>query len=257
MISKNKIKALKALQQKKFRDSENKYIVEGKKISEEAFTYKPGLIEEIICTDDMNDIIPTNLSAKTSIASIEDIKKISSLKTPQKILAVLNKPSRSELDFSTIDELILALDSIRDPGNMGTIIRLADWFGVKNIICSLDCVDSFNPKSIQASMGAILRMNIHYTDLIPVIKNASTYDYAIYGATLDGNDLYKSDIKNRALLVMGNESEGISQNVRNVLTNKLFIPNYSSNSEKTESLNVSIATSVLLSEFRRVLHYSK
>lgn len=257
MISKNKIKLFKSLQQKKYREIENKFIVEGKKIVEEAYSFHKQHIEEILCTRDSLNSIPPEFHPITQVCTIEELKKISSLKTPQNILAVLKKPVHPQIEFEKLKNLILALDAIRDPGNLGTIIRLADWFGVNHIVCSKDCVDAYNPKTVQASMGAILRMRISYVELDSFLWDANEKNFRIYGATLEGKNLYKTKLDEKSILVMGNESEGISDNVRKTLTNELFIPNYSSNKEKTESLNVSIATSVILSEFRRVFHYSK
>ncbi len=257
MISKNKIKLFRSLQQKKYREIENLYIIEGKKITEEALTHHSEIVEEIICTPELLETIPKDFQQKTSIGTLGEIKKISSFKNPQSILAVVKKPVQSEFKASKLGNLVLALDAIRDPGNLGTIVRLADWFGISSIICSNDCVDVYNPKTVQASMGAILRVDIFYTELGSFLKDAKENNFSIYGATLEGENIYKTKLNDKSILVMGNESEGISENVRKNLSNELFIPNYSSNSEKTESLNVSIATSVILSEFKRVLHYSK
>lgn len=257
MISKNKIKLFRGLQQKKNREIENLYIAEGKKITLEAIEHQPLLIHEIVCTEEAIENIPESFRSQTLITSIEDIKKISSFKTPQNILVVLRKPKQDDFSKKELPGTILALDSIRDPGNLGTIIRLADWFGVQNVVCSNDCVDCFNPKTVQATMGAILRVNINYCDLSFFLASGNVARKTIYGATLEGDNLFEANLNNDAVIVMGNESEGISIGIKKHLSKELQIPNFSLSTEKSESLNVSVATAVMLSEFKRVQHYSK
>ena len=257
MLSKNKLKYYRSLGQKKFRDSERLYIAEGTKIVIEAAKFHFDLVESIICTKkwfDLNSI----KSEKVVISEHSDIKKISSLKTPPECIAILKTRDVNSIPSKYNEEnLILALDSIRDPGNLGTIIRMADWFGIRNIICSDDTVDCYNPKVVQATMGAILRVNLFYADLAKWLKKLDKDKFTVYGTTLNGKDIYTTNLNKSAVIVMGNESVGISQEIQNLLDEKLLIPNYSDNEEKTESLNVSIATSIVLSEFRRVQNYSK
>lgn len=251
MISNNRIKYLKSLQQKKYRDLENKFLVEGKKIVEEAFSLHRDLIDVVYCTNEYAETHPNELKETTEIVSYEEIKKISSLTKPQQIIAVLNKPKQTDFRFESQHDLILVLDAIRDPGNLGTILRMADWFGVQHIICSTDCVDCYNPKVVQATMGAILRSKLYFTDLPEFLISARSNNFEIYGATLDGENIYKSNLIKKSVIVVGNESDGISKEICNLLSQELLIPNFSPHQEKTESLNVAIATSVILSEFRR------
>jgi TrmH family RNA methyltransferase len=257
VITKSKIKELKLLQQKKCRETEMRYIVEGIKIVNEAIIYHPEVVEEVFYTSAIEEKIRLNAQI-TSVKVDQDlINKISSLITPQPCLAVLKIPDRETFSFSKSDDIVLALDSIRDPGNMGTIIRLADWFGISKIVCSPDSVDCYNPKVVQASMGAIIRITVFYKELELVIEKAKSEKISIYGATLEGENIYKSELSLPAIIVMGNESEGISKKISPLLTKEISIPNYSSKPEKTESLNVSTATSVILGEFRRIQNYSK
>lgn len=256
MLSKNKIKQLRQLHQKKHRDLEGKFLIEGKKMVEEAILYHTEQIALILTSDHgFQPTSGTNISFE--LVDKKDIKKVSALSAPQEYLAVLKKIDSPELDILKIPSTVLALDSIRDPGNLGTIIRLADWYGIENIICSNDTVDCYNPKVVQATMGAILRVNMHYCHLPDILEKARNGNKTVYGALLEGNDLYTEKLDTNSILVMGNESEGISALVQNQLTHLLRIPNFSKKAVKTESLNVSIATSIFLSEIRRQENYSK
>lgn len=257
MISKNKIKQLRGLQQKKNRDTENLYLAEGKKLTAEAISHHAHLVHEIICTAEAIENIPESFHSLVLIASMDEIKRISSFKTPQNMLVVLKKPSQEEGRIKNLQGTILTLDSIRDPGNFGTILRIADWFGIQYVICSNDCVDCYNPKVVQATMGAILRVNIKYCDLPVFLASEKKDGKTIYGATLAGENIFTTQLDDNAIIVMGNESEGISEASKKNLSKELQIPNFSLNAEKTESLNVSVATAVILSEFKRGLHYSK
>jgi RNA methyltransferase, TrmH family len=257
VISKSRIKELKSLQQKKCREDEKRYIAEGLKIVNEAILYHSKSIEQILFTNAAETKLNLNSTIANEKVDQGTIDKISSLKTPQPCLAVLRMPDGAAFKVEQTDDLILALDSIRDPGNLGTIIRLADWFGVSKIVCSPDTVDCYNPKVVQASMGAVLRVKIFYLNLIELAENNKHIEFSIYGTTLDGENIYKTEVKFPAIILMGNESEGLNNSIKPYLTKEIFIPNYSVKSEKTESLNVSTATSIILSEFRRIQHYSK
>ena len=256
MISKNKIKAIKSLHLKKYRDKEDRFIIEGKKIVEEVLQYSPDIVEEIYCTASYLSDSNIENNFITELLSDTELKKISSLTSPQSILAIVNK--NFEVHQAQNDNnLVLALDSVRDPGNLGTIIRMADWFGIGEILCSPDCVDCFNPKVVQATMGAIFRVTIKYGNMIELLEMYKIKGYDIYGATLEGENLYQEKLNSKSVIVMGNESSGISQKTKAALTKEIRIPNYSKKAAKTESLNVSIATSVILSEFCRQNTYSK
>jgi TrmH family RNA methyltransferase len=253
LISKQQIKNIRSLQQKKYRNDLNLFVIEGLKMVVEAITQVPQHIEFICFTNRYSDQIKLQISSLKIDCieiSFEEFKKISSLTSPQEILAVLKKPVNSALPET--GDLLLALDGIRDPGNMGTIIRLADWFGIRQIICSADTVDCYNPKVVQASMGAILRLNLIYTDLAEWIKELrGKKDIIIYGTALKGENLYTSVLNKSAIVILGNEANGISEKIFQLVDKNLYIPNLSCSPDKSESLNVSIAAAVICSEFRR------
>jgi len=257
VITKSRIKGLISLQQKKCRESEMCYIAEGIKIVNEAIDFHPELVEQVLFTSNTEIKPGKNPLLNTELVDQKVIDKISSLKTPQSCLAVLKIKVKEKFHFENSEDIVLFLDSIRDPGNMGTIIRLADWFGVSKIVCSHDSVDCYNPKVVQASMGSILRTEVYYEDLTMALERIKPEKISVFGATLEGENIYKTEPVFPAIIIMGNESEGISDKIRPLLTKEICIPNYSSKQEKTESLNVSTATSIILSEFRRIQNYSK
>ena len=234
-LSKNKIKWIRSLRQKKNRDAEGVFIVEGHKMVSEILENWTNLVE-LICTS--NDQLNTEISC--FLTDEKTMKELSSLSTPPSVIAIVKKPT-----FSPKDEgLILALDSIQDPGNMGTIIRTADWFGVEKIVCSKTTVDIFNPKVIQSSMGSLFRVQVEYCDLEEYLKSNQR---PIYGALLEGENVYQESLDSSGVLVMGNEGNGISPEIQQLITSPVHIPGKG----KAESLNVAIATAVLLSEFSR------
>ncbi len=238
-ISINKIKEIRSLQQKKFRDELSLFVVEGEKMVLEVLNTIPEQVEYCIVAKDFD--IKENYPTITFLeADNETLKRCSSLQSPNKIIAIIKK-FKVERPKSTF---ILALDSIQDPGNMGTIMRLADWFGVQEIVCSTTTVDFYNSKVIQASMGAFLRVKISYTDLELYLKETSL---PIYGALLEGENVYTQKLKSHGILLMGNEGKGISESVAKFISNPISIPRFGG----AESLNVSVATGILLSEFMR------
>ena len=246
MISKNQIKFVRSLQLKKNRDFNNCFVVEGEKI-----------VDEIIQSDfSIYQIFATKgwllsnlniVAEQTHQISEKELSRISQQSTPNKVLAVVEKVER-ELKISTITKgLTLVLDEIKDPGNLGTIIRACDWFGVSNIICSNNSVDIYNPKVVQATMGSLARVKVHYTDIEGVI-NQLPNNFPIYGACMDGKNVTDIVIEKDAILIIGNESFGISKKVNQLIKQRIIIPR---KKEGAESLNVAIATSILLHEFRR------
>jgi len=255
MISHQQIKYITSLHQKKYRNEHKSYIIEGNKIVEEAIFQIPDKIEMVCYTsksEKMARLLNKLKDVKFLEVSADEFSKISAQVSPQEILAVV-KQSEYILSPGTItSDITLALDSVRDPGNFGTIIRLADWFGIRQIICSEDTVDCYNPKVVQSTMGAIFRVEVIYTDLgmwlLDVKQNNSAQ---IYGSTMDGQNLYSFELRKPAILIFGNEAKGISENITKLAHANLCIPNYSSLLDKTESLNVSIATAIVCAEFRR------
>ena len=257
-ISKAQIKLVRSLQQKKFRDELGLFVAEGNKC-----------VEELQKSFEL-----VHLYREGENATRTEIEQMSGLRTPQGVIGVFKKRELSTFNFQ-LSTLILALDGIQDPGNLGTIIRTCDWFGVHDIVCSLDTADCYNPKVVQATMGALARVRVHYVDLPKWLKELKikNYELKIIGTLLDGRDMYDvlqsegrscSDsgltgeaglTAKRSIVVMGNEGNGISQEVRSLITHPVRIPSYPKNIEAPEvieSLNVSIATAIVLAEFRRL-----
>ncbi len=188
---------------------------------------------------------------QVELISGAEMGRISQLKSPNNSLAIVEMP-RYTLDVeSLVGGLTIILDGVQNPGNLGTIIRLADWFGIRNIVCSPTCADCFNPKVVQATMGAILRVRVHYVELVPFMQSVQKLQIPIYGAFLEGDNIYKRKLSQDGVIVMGNEGQGVSQEVATFIDQKLYIPPYPTNCQSSESLNVAIATSIICSEFRR------
>lgn len=182
-------------------------------------------------------------------ASRNEIERMSQLTTPQDVIAVYDIPENSFSAEAIQGELILALDAVQDPGNMGTIMRVADWFGIRTIICSRTTVDIYNPKVVQATMGAISRVKVHYVD--DLATTIASLGMPVYGTFLDGTDMYATQLETAGVIVMGNEGNGISKPVAATVSRKLYIPPYPAGAETSESLNVAMATGIVLAEFRR------
>lgn len=247
MLSKNKIKFIRSLEMKKNRKENGVFLAEGNKlVSELSAHFKCKLLVATSQWLDSN----RNINADETIAvEKEELSRASLLKTPQDVLAVFEKPRYEASDDDPKKELCLALDDIQDPGNLGTIIRIADWFGIKNIYCSHGTADAFSPKTVQATMGALARVKIHYCDIKALISGLD--DVPIFGTFLDGNNIYESELSANGLIVMGNEGNGISKEVSALINRRILIPNYPQGNETTDSLNVAIATAIVCSEFRR------
>ena len=236
MITKNQIKLIKSLSSKRNRVKHQLFVVEGRKnISE--LLHSDFEIQSLFAT---NEWINDNPNINSIMVSISELERISNQKTPNDVLAVVN--IKNHLDLSDAGP-VLVLDGISDPGNMGTIIRMCDWFGVKTIICSASTVDSYNPKVVQSSMGSIFRVAIIYKDLLEYLK---VVKLPVYGAFIEGEDVKKTSLSKDFCLVIGNESIGISTGISKQITNRVAIKN---SGTRTESLNVAVATSILLHEF--------
>jgi TrmH family RNA methyltransferase len=238
-LSKNQLKLITSLSQKKYRTKHQLFIAEGIKVVEELINSSLTLHHLFYTTDyDANTI-----NHKTEISS-NDLKKISNLKSPNKVLALFEIPAEIKI---TSKNLIVALDDINDPGNLGTIIRLCDWFGVEQIVCSKNTVDVYNQKVVQSSMGSLTRVKIIYTDLHLFLSNTSL---PIFIADMDGKNIHKETLPKEGILVMGNEANGISKDIEAINNTKVTIPRFGE-TQQTESLNVATATAILLNEFRR------
>jgi RNA methyltransferase, TrmH family len=245
MLSKSQINLLKSLQHKKFRREHGFFLVEGyKSVSE--FLNSAYQIEAIYYTAAFSPKV-LKLSQKINLCeiSVTEIEKISSLKTPQEIIAQVKIPQWPILQYDQLKEKFsLVLDSIQDPGNLGTIIRIADWFGIENIICSDDTVDAYNPKVVQACMGSLARIKVHYTNLAHLLSGVTL---PVFGALLNGDDIYDTDFGHEGLVIMGNEGNGISPEIQKSVNKAVTIPRIG----QAESLNVAIATALFCSEITR------
>ena len=252
MISKNKIKAIKQLENKKHRRETGLFVAEGPKVVSDLLETYPAIT--VIATEPWFLAHPKLQAQETIVVTEEELRRVSFLQHPQQVMGVFKTPvqtaSLTSLCERVSQELCLALDGVQDPGNLGTIIRIADWFGIETIICSLDTADAYSPKVIQATMGSIARVQVVYTDLVSLIDQLPT-GTAIYGTVLDGTDLYHQALESRGLLVMGNEGNGITSAVSARLTHRLLIPSYPAERKTADSLNVAIATAVTCAEFRR------
>ena len=247
MISKNQIKYIRQLEQKKFRKRENCFVAEGPKVVGDLMRrYQP---KAIFATDEWIKRVESYDDSKLTTISPDELRRISFLQTPQQVLALFPIPEHTSYLSPLTSHLYLALDSVQDPGNLGTIIRIADWFGIDTIYCSEDTADAYNPKVVQATMGSLAHVHIIYTNLLQLF-DALPKDYPIYGTLLDGDDIYQQPLTEHGIIVMGNEGNGISDAVRQRVNHRLLIPNFHQG-DSAESLNVAIATAITCSEFRR------
>jgi RNA methyltransferase, TrmH family len=251
VLSKNKIKLIKSLELKKNRLTIGLFVAEGKKLVADLLESEI-IVSELFCTRQIaSAIISRKYDSKVEIVEKEELSKISFLKTTPDIVGVFEIP-KSEIDWNIIkNDLTLVLDAIQDPGNLGTIVRLADWFGIRHIICSEDCADLFNPKVVQSTMGAFARVKVLYVSLPEFMNQAKQLNIPIYGTFMKGENIYKYDLTANGLVVMGNEGNGISKNTTAYISKKISIPSYPTGVVTSESLNVAMATSIICSEFRR------
>ena len=240
MITKNQVKYIQSLGQKKWRDSEQVFIAEGPKLVNELLIAGNCKIIQLYALKEWIDNSGT--AVEIIEVSIDELQKISQLTTPNHVLAIAEK-IKWENEPVIKDGISLALDEIQDPGNVGTIIRLADWFGVKNMFCSMNCADAYNPKVVQASMGSITRVRVEYTDLHLFLEKNK--ELPIYATTLNGRDITKMDKLDEGIIVIGNESKGISDEILKLANIQITIPGKG----KAESLNAAVATGIILSHF--------
>ena len=241
MITSAEIKFIKSLSQKKFRDSSGLFVAEGEKLVAEALASRFD-VEKVYRKEDIGEAA---------------MARITGLSSPSPALALVRRPN--DLSEAIVPEkgLFLALDGIRDPGNLGTILRIADWFGIDAVFCSPDTVDCFNPKVVQATMGAIFRVRIHYTDIPAFCKGVTGCSGRVYGTFLDGENFYRKDLSNGAdapsVIVIGNEANGITEKTAACVTDRLYIPPFPADDAGSESLNAAVATAITVAEFRRRL----
>ena len=251
MISKAKIKYIRSLELKKNRLADNVFVAEGPKVVGDLLRVMRARL--IVATQEWMSCNESECHGAEIIeVSADELRKVSFLQTPQDVLAVFNMPDRNDTDNCEvpIGKLSLALDGVQNPGNLGTIIRIADWFGITEIFCSNDTADAFNPKVVQATMGSIARVSIRYVNLSEMLSTLPD-GFPVYGTFLDGEDIYQQTLSDEGLIIMGNEGNGISHEVERLINRRLLIPNFSTSEDRAESLNVAIATAITCSEFRR------
>ena len=249
MLSKALLKRISALENKKQRKETRLFVAEGGKTVIDLIN--AGIkIDKLIATHEWMQEHNLPKGIEVIEVSNEEMRRASFQQAPQGVLGIFHQPDIEENLSAPYTELCLALDNVQDPGNLGTIIRIADWFGIKNIFCSIGTADAYNPKTIQATMGAISRVQVHYLDLADYL--ASLQGKApIYGTFLDGENIYHKELSKNGIIIMGNEGNGISNECGGLVNERLFIPNYPAGCETSESLNVSVATAIICSEFRR------
>ncbi len=246
-LSKNKIKYIHSLELKKNRSKERLFVAEGHKCVDELLNYFE--CKFVAATDYWMQSHNNFECDEIEIVSQDELSKVSLLKTPQDVLALFAIPERKPDLSEPSTSLCLALDDVQNPGNVGTIIRLADWYGIETIYCSTGCADIYSPKTVQATMGALGRVKIFYVDLVDFISKLN--NAPIYGTLLDGKNIYNEHLENHGLIVMGNEGNGISPDIQKLVNHHLFISNYPLGRKTSESLNVAMATGIVCAEFRR------
>lgn len=257
MISSSKSKLIRSLSQKKFRDQHGLFLAEGEKIVLELVSGRsedPFPVLELFATHEWIErhrILLEKSGTDLTTASEAEIKKVSNLKTPQPVIALVSIPRRSFDPKALLNAPVLALESIRDPGNLGTIIRTADWFGIRQIVCTPDSTDLFNPKVVQATMGAIFRVNVQYLELKALLESEEMEGRTVYGTFMEGENIYSTTLGQDPLVLFGNESHGLSGDITPYLHKRLTIPSFSPSFKGSESLNVASSVAVVCSELRR------
>ncbi len=250
MVTKNRIKYIRSLELKKKRKEENAFVAEGPKLVGELMGHFECLYIAATAEWTAEYLCLIKEKCPVDVVTEDELHRISFLDTPQKVLAVFRQKENS-FDVSVVKEnLCIALDDVQNPGNFGTIVRLADWFGIEHVFCSRFSADIYNPKTVQATMGGMARVKVHYCDLSELIKSLPS-DIPVYGTFLNGHDIYSEHLEQHGLIVMGNEGRGVSAEVEALVTNRLYVPNYPAGRTTSESLNVAIATAIVCSEFRR------
>jgi len=257
MLSINQNKLIHALHQKKYRDKHGMFIIEGDKIIRDLYSSGELKTGNTVLNCATREWIENSSDMSSDVISefieveYNEIKKISTMVTPPEVFSIVRMPQYNYHSEILTTDTVLVFEAIRDPGNLGSIIRTADWFGIKNIICSTDSVDAFNPKVVQSSMGGVMRVKIHYQGLTGIFKDANKLLIPIYGTTMDGDNFYDMTVQNPGLVVFGNESTGISDQLNEILSTRIKIPDHPAGSSGTESLNIAASVAVICSELRR------
>jgi TrmH family RNA methyltransferase len=245
MLSKNQLKEIRALHISKYRRQEKSFIVEGPKVVNE-FINSHYNVKKIFALKEWTDA-NSHLHNDITLISPKELQAISLLKTPNQVVAIVSYPDQKEFNYDKND-LVIALDSIQDPGNLGTIIRIADWFGIDKLVCSKETADAYNPKVVQASMGALTRVKFCYTDLAEWMSKIDS-NTPIYGTLLKGENIYETNLSKNGIIIIGNEGNGISPEIKSYIKKAITIPSYGDS--MMESLNAAVATAIVCAEFRR------
>lgn len=259
MISKNQVQYIKSLAIAKFRTAKGQFIAEGPKLVCELLSSHYGC-EKIFALPEWIENNRSKIKGKTSVVLIsrDELNRISLQKTPNQVLAIINIPEQLPFNPEILSgQLVIMLDGINDPGNLGTIIRTADWFGISHIICSVNCADVYNPKVVQATMGSVFRVNVWYESLKKILEHLSP-EIPVYGTVLDGISIYQTNLSSTGVVIIGSESHGISSELKSFINTRISIPGYFVEDTITaESLNASVATALVIAEFRRRLKFEK
>jgi len=257
MISSSQSKLIRSLAQKKYRDLHRRFLIEGEKMVRELIISEsetPFQILEVFATPDWlekNQALLQSQNANITEAAHAEIRKVSRLVTPQAVIAIVSMPIIGFHAKALVHAPVLVFESIRDPGNLGTIIRTADWFGIRHLVCTPDSTDQFNPKVVQSTMGAFARVQVHYQELEPFMKIKEIQSKTIYGTFMDGDNIYKTNLAPDSLILFGNESHGLSGKLDPYLSHKISIPSFSPKGAGSESLNIASSVAVVCSELRR------
>jgi TrmH family RNA methyltransferase len=251
MISRQKIDFIHGLARKKEREMAGCFVAEGEKLVFDLLRTTLNL-KEIYCTKEgLSFIQSKRLKVEAIPASEKEMERISAFKNPSSVLALFEIPETKKVIDDTFEGINLVLDGIQDPGNLGTIVRTADWFGISNLFCSPDCADLYNPKCVQSTMGALARVEVHYLDLPELLKQATAINIPVYGTFMAGENLFTTELAKKALIILGSEGKGISLDLNQFLTKKISIPAYPAGSSELESLNVAVSAAIVCAEFRR------
>ncbi|MCX6275348.1 MAG: RNA methyltransferase [Bacteroidetes bacterium] len=253
MISKNQVKLISSLHQKKFRKEHGLFIAEGEKVCRD-LVESDWTIRSVFMTEEFRERKFSGWTKKVSaeIVTEKELEKISALTTPQQILVVGEVSDRKFSSVYLPGNLTLMLDEIKDPGNLGTIVRIADWFGIGTVICSETCADIFNPKTVQATMGSLFRVKVFYQSLKQILEKADEKSISVYGTLLSGENIYNTKLSSEGIILIGSESHGINESLIPFITTKVSIPSFSgSSSKQADSLNAAMAAAIVCSEFRR------
>lgn len=246
MIGKNTIKWVHSLEMKKNRKREGLFVAEGPKVVGDLMSRFR--LHTVFATEEWNGGGKLGAEVRRHTVDDDELRRLSFLQHPQQVVAVFEMNNEDEVKVDK-DRLTIMLDGVQDPGNLGTIIRIADWFGIRHVICSQETADAYNPKVVQATMGSLASVSVHYVNLESYLVSQPK-DVKIYGTLLDGQDIYETRLSAAGIIVMGNEGNGLTEAVRRLVTHRLLIPDFNPD-KRAESLNVAIATSIVCSEFRR------